>query len=204
MMPLDLQEMDALVLAGGESSRMGGPKALLPLGDTNLLGATILRLRPLFRRVLVVTRDRDALGRLDVEVLTDDRPERGPLVGLARGLAASGAPWCFVTGCDMPFLHPEVIGRMVHYLEGYELLVPSVKGRLQPLHAFYSQECLSRARELLDSGATSMLALLDCCHVRNISASELIVSEPELSSFRDVDTQEEYRVVRNLAERLVQ
>ncbi len=201
-MPLALHDLDALVLAGGESSRMGGPKALLPIGNTTLLGATIGRLRPLFRRVLVVTRDRDALVGLDVEVLTDDRPERGPLVGLARGLAASDAPWCFVTGCDMPFLNPAVIGYMAQRLEGYEIVATSVKGRLQPLHAFYSHDCLPRARDLLDSGATSMLALLDCCHVHTISASELIVVDPELLSFRDVDTQEEYMAAQHLAERL--
>lgn len=200
-MPLALSKLDALVLAGGESSRMGGPKALLPIGNTTLLGATIGRLRPLFRRVLVVTRDRDALVGLDVEALTDDRPERGPLVGLARGLAASDAPWCFVTGCDMPFLNPEVIGRMARYVEGYEILVPRVKGRLQPLHAFYSHQCLPRASELLESGITSILALLDRCRVCTIDASEFMELDPELLSFRDVDTQEEYRAAQNLAER---
>ena len=200
-MPLALQNLDALVLAGGESSRMGGPKALLPVGNTTLLGATIDRLRPLFRQVLVVTRDRDALMGLDVEVLTDDRPERGPLVGLARGLAASDAPWCFVAGCDMPFLNPAVIGLMAQYLEGYEVVVPSVNGRLQPLHAFYSHECLPLARDLLDSGKKSMHALLDRCHVRTIGSEALMALDPEFLSFRDVDTQEAYRVVQNLAER---
>ena len=196
---LTSKTLDALVLAGGESSRMGGPKAMLPLGNTTLLGATLDRLRPLFRRVIVVARQREALVGLEAEILTDDRPERGPLVGLVRGLAASNAPWCFLTGCDMPFLHPGVIGRMVENLDGCDILVPRINGRWQTLHAFYSQKCLSRATELLDNDVTFMRPLFPLCQTRTMVASDFTDLDPELRSFMDVDTQDDYRVVRELS-----
>ena len=83
--------MDAIVLAGGDSRRMGFPKAFLTLGDTTLIETVISRLQPIFRRVLVVARDSKGLTDLDAVVLTDQRMERGPLVGVARGLAISDA-----------------------------------------------------------------------------------------------------------------
>ena len=49
--------MDAIVLAGGGSRRMGAAKATLPFGDTSLVGTAVAALRPVFRQVLVVTRD---------------------------------------------------------------------------------------------------------------------------------------------------
>lgn len=192
--------LDALVLAGGKGSRMGGPKALIPLGNTTLLGATLARLRPMFRRVMVVARQREVLAGLEAEILTDDRPEQGPLVGLARGLAASNAPWCFVTGCDMPFLNPAVIGLMAENLAGCEILVPSLDGKLQPLHAFYSLDCLPRARDLLDNGVVSMVALLSRCQTRTMAASDFRDLDPGLRSFMDVDTQDDYRAVQELSE----
>jgi molybdopterin-guanine dinucleotide biosynthesis protein A len=154
----------------------------------------------MFRRVMVVARQREALAGLEAEVLTDDRPEQGPLVGLARGLAASDASWCFVTGCDMPLLNPAVICLMAENLAGCEILMPSLDGNLQPLHAFYSQDCLPRARELLDNGVTSMVALLSRCQTRTMAASDFMGLDPGLRSFMDVDTQDDYRAVQKLSE----
>ena len=101
---------------------MGRPKAALPWGTgtgakTTVIGAVATALLPLFRRTLVVARNPaglDGLGLngLGVDMLTDDREAQGPLAGLARGLSASDAPWCFLIGCDMPLLRPAVIGLM--------------------------------------------------------------------------------------------
>jgi molybdopterin-guanine dinucleotide biosynthesis protein A len=201
---LDTLELDALVLAGGESRRMGRPKALLPFGDTTLLGAVVKRLRPLFHRVLVVARENESLRGVDAEVLIDDRLERGPLVGLARGLAATEAPCCFVVGCDMPFIQPKVIKHMARLLDGCDVLAPLIGGRVQPLHAFYSRRCLSLATQLLDANSVSLQALLALCQVRTIGADELVPLDPELLSFRDVDTVKDYakaKALVNLTER---
>lgn len=195
---MDTLELDALVLAGGESRRMGRPKALLPFGDTTLLGAVVKRLRPLFRRVLVVAREKESFRGVDVEVITDDRLERGPLVGLARGLAATEAPWCFVVGCDMPFIQPKVIKHMARLLDGCDALAPLVGGRVQPLHAFYSRRCLSPATQLLDAGRVSLQALLASCRLSTIGADELAPLDSDLLSFKDVDTVKDYAEAKAL------
>ena len=177
---------------------MGSPKALLALGDTTLVDAVIARLRPIFHRVLVVTRHSGSLMSLDAEVLMDQRPDRGPLVGLARGLSVSDAPWCFVVGCDMPFLNARVIHRMVESLSECEILVPNVGGNLQPLHAFYSRQCLPLAEKLLDQGITSVQALFLGCSVRTIEAAELLHLDPDLLSYWDLDTEGDYQAALNL------
>lgn len=190
--PPDLHDMDAIVLAGGQSVRMGVPKARLPFGDSTLLETVIGTLRPLFRTVYVVGRDHEPLTDLAVTALTDDRDDRGPLVGLARGLSESDAPWCFLVGCDMPFLSPQVIGRMAGLLDGCDVLAADVEGRLQPLHAFYSTACLPKAMELLGGGDTSLKGLIAACKVRSVDGSEFLDLDPELTSFMDLDSEEEY------------
>jgi len=69
-----ISQLDAIVLAGGDSRRMGSPKATLPFGSTSLVGAAVEALRPIFRHVLVVTRDKASLSDIDVEILEDGRP----------------------------------------------------------------------------------------------------------------------------------
>lgn len=197
----ELKDMDAIVLAGGQSSRMGVPKAHLPFGNGTLIESVIAILRPLFRTVYVVGRDRDRLAGLDATLLIDDRDDQGPLVGLARGLSASNGPWRFAVGCDMPFLSPPVIRRMAGFLDDCDALAAVVEGRTQPLHAFYSTGCLPAALELLEMGNTSLRALLEACKVRSISGSDLMDLDPELTSFMDIDTHEEYMAARQRAER---
>ena len=191
---LTTHHLDALVLAGGQSKRIGVPKALLPWKETTLIAT----LTPLFRRVLVIARDSKELAGLGVEVLADTQPARGPLVGLVTGLAASDTPWCFVVGCDMPLLQPDVIGRMAENLEGCDILVPSLEGRLQPLHAFYSRECLPRAVDLLSHGITAPHDLFSRCQLRTMPAADFMDIDPELLSSKDIDTRDDYRVAQGL------
>ena len=73
----DISGLDAIVLAGGDSRRMGSPKATLPFGGTTLAGAVVAALQPVFRQVLVVTWEpaslSDGLSGFDVEILEDGR-----------------------------------------------------------------------------------------------------------------------------------
>ncbi|MFH1560186.1 MAG: molybdenum cofactor guanylyltransferase [Chloroflexota bacterium] len=195
----DTQDLDTIVLAGGASRRMGVPKAFLPLGSTTLIEAVISQLKPIFRQVLVVARDSKGLRDLDAVVLTDQHQERGPLVGLARGLAVSDAPWCFVVGCDMPFLRPEVIRRMALHLSNCDVLALNVAGHFEPLHAFYSQRCLSIAKRLLDGGVTSLQAIFPSCSVGSLEPDMFLDIDPDLLSFRDLDTEDEYHAALRLA-----
>lgn len=192
------RELDALVLAGGKSLRMGTSKARLPLGETTLIEAVVSRLTPMFRRVLVVAREETDLAGLDAPVLTDQSREEGPLVGLARGLSASDASWCFLVGCDMPFLHTEIIDRMAGRLDGCQILAPRLEGHLQPLHAFYSHDCLQEAEALVASGVTSLRALFPKFHVRAMEAEEFLDLDPDILFLRDVDTVEDYTVALEL------
>ncbi|MQF48903.1 molybdenum cofactor guanylyltransferase [SAR202 cluster bacterium AC-647-N09_OGT_505m] len=196
----DTRDMDAIVLAGGESKRMGFPKAFLTLGNITPIETIITRLQSIFRTVLVAARDSNGLTDLDAVILTDQRMERGPLVGVAQGLAVSDAPWCFVVGCDMPFLRKDVIQRMALNLEDCDVLAPNVDSHLQPLHAFYSPRCLPIANRLLDSGVTSLQAIFPSCNVKALQSDLLLDIDPDLISFRDLDTVDDYQAALKLTQ----
>ncbi|MBI4200496.1 MAG: molybdenum cofactor guanylyltransferase [Chloroflexi bacterium] len=197
-----LRDMDALVLAGGESSRMGAAKPLLPFGETTLVGTVVARLRPFFRRVLVVSREPGQAAGVTADAVTDGREERGPLVGLVAGLRASGAAWCFAVGCDMPSLDISVIGLMASHIGASEpgnVVVAHVGGRLQTLHAFYGRTCLRLGETLVGEGNTSLRALFPRCSVLTVAADLLRALDPGLQSFRDIDTPADLEAARQAA-----
>src|SRR5919201_6251699 len=107
-----------IVLAGGRSSRMGTPKAALEWhGSTLLRRVTGLVARGVDGPVVVVRAPGQSLPALpaDVEVVEDAREGRGPLQGLAAGLAAVAdrAAAAYVSSTDVPLLHPRFIRRVL-------------------------------------------------------------------------------------------
>ncbi len=189
-----LSRLDAIVLAGGQSRRMGQPKALLPWQGLTLVEATVDRLRPSFRRVLVVSKPGFPMPSLPATLVHDAPHLSGPLAGLAAGLAASDASYCFTLGCDMPFVEPRALALMAEHLESVQALALRLEGRVQPLHAFYHRDCLPLAEALLSQGRTSLMALLDHCHPRILDVEALPDAEVCRRSLADLDTPQQYQV----------
>ena len=185
-------DADALVLAGGRSRRMGTPKASLPINGVAMIESVLRVVEPIFRRTLVVARPDIALPSLETEVVFDQFPDRGPLAGLISGLQATTARWCFVTGCDMPFLDSEVIRLMAGQLESAEVVAVRASGTIQPLHAFYHRDCLGRGESLLREGVTSLMALHVRCQVKVFDEAEFAGGGRLRRSLWDLDTPDEY------------
>src|SRR5437016_1263866 len=102
-----------IVLCGGQSKRMGKPKAWLPFAGQTMLGHIINILNDVVRPIVVVAAPDQDIPPVpkDVSVVRDDREGRGPLEGLAAGLAAleGQAEAAYVSSCDVPFLRPAFI-----------------------------------------------------------------------------------------------
>jgi molybdopterin-guanine dinucleotide biosynthesis protein A len=107
-----------LILAGGASSRMGRPKALLPFGGERLIERQVRLLRPLCRELLVVTNDPAAYRFLGLPLVADRAPGLGPLAGLEAGLAAASQPFALGVACDMPFLTGAVLEALYGLMVG--------------------------------------------------------------------------------------
>src|SRR5581483_2309434 len=125
----------AVVLAGGKSSRMGQPKALLPFDGEPLIVHTVRLLRQQFSDIVVVAAPEQKLPSLPVTLVRDDVAYQGPVGGILYGLRAARHEICFVTSCDAPFLDLTLIAYLLSLIPDHDVVVPHWQGRLQPLHA---------------------------------------------------------------------
>src|SRR5437867_3338893 len=105
----------AIVLCGGESSRMGRPKALLPWRGGPMISHVVGILRQAVDSVVVVTSASLDLPRLDAKIVRDRDPKLGPLAGIREGLEAIEADLAFVTATDAPFLTSAFIRKMLSF-----------------------------------------------------------------------------------------
>ena len=185
--------MTGIVLAGGKSTRLGTTKALLRLGDQTFVERAVSALRPFCRRIIIVSATDSALP--DVEncaMVEDETPGLGPLGGLVTGLAASCDEWHLTLACDLPLVRSQVLGLIVSEAVGADVVVPRVAGRFEPLLAAYARACLPAARAALGAGKRAMKAFFDQVQVKVIEESRLRNVDPELVSFANVNTWEDY------------
>jgi molybdopterin-guanine dinucleotide biosynthesis protein A len=140
------------IVAGGESRRMGTNKALLPFRGTPLIVHQRDLLARIFERVVVAAGDPGPYAALGLEVVPDLLSERSALTALHAVLSASRTPGAFVVACDLPFLNPDLIRHLLAAWPGYDAVVPESDGRLEPLHACYSQVCLGPIEEAAREG----------------------------------------------------
>ncbi|ADU51573.1 molybdopterin-guanine dinucleotide biosynthesis protein A [Thermaerobacter marianensis DSM 12885] len=190
-----------IILAGGESRRMGRDKAMLPTAQGPLLLHVARTLAATCAEVLVVDRPPGRYRHLGLPLVLDRFPGRGPLAGLHAGLEAMTYPYGLVVACDMPGLAPAVARFLVEQALAAErrgspvdAVVPLRNGRPEPLLAVYARRLAPVAEALLEQGSRPLRALLEAPGVRVIWVDEadLRQVDPDLRSLVNVNTPAEW------------
>lgn len=198
-----------VINAGGQSQRMGRPKALLPTPPSNepLLTVLVRRLHQLASHApIVIANDpqlqvQTKLGS-EVEWLTDQYGAVGPLGGIATALSTLEG-WAIVVACDMPLLNPTLLRYLMSVAatvdergsEQWDAVVPVVNQHPEPLHALYHARILHAVEARLAAGERRATSFLPDIRVRYIHEAELRLHDPELRSFINVNTRAEWEQV---------
>jgi molybdenum cofactor guanylyltransferase len=182
----------AIVLAGGKSSRMGTPKALLLFGGEPLIVHVVAMLRRLFAEVVVVAAPGQDLPSMPATLVRDEVAYQGPVGGICYGLRASSGDVNFVTACDSAFLSSRLISHLLSQIPQHDVVVPHWQGRLQPLHAVYRRSVLPLLEAQLSRGELRPVFLFDKVPTRRIEEEEIRLFDPEGWSFFNMNTPAEY------------
>jgi len=184
--------MAAIILAGGQNSRMGGTdKAFLRVEGQTVFQRTLQLLRRCFPQVVVVSNQPEKYSVFDVQVGRDEFPGHGPLAGIHAGLGLVRLPYAFVVACDMPFLRVEPIAFLVRCVAAQDAVIPCWDGDIEPLHAVYAVALRSRMEAGLRAGTRSIRDFLPQIDVEYVAEAALRQIDGADESFRNVNTPEE-------------
>lgn len=165
-------EAAAVILAGGKSTRLGRDKGLLRLGELSLAERTVARFGPIFAELIYVT-NRPELAPKGVRVVQDEVPHLGPLGGILAGLKAAEHDYGFVVAYDLPFASPDLAAKLLALSDGFDVVVPQIAGRYEPLHAVYARRCLAAIERYLAAGERRIVAFYEAVKVRVVKEDEL-------------------------------
>lgn len=187
-------KVGGVVLCGGRSSRMGQPKALLPVGSEVMLQRVVRRLSQVVSPIVVVAAADQDLPEVDARIARDPVEYRGPLAGLAVGLAElrGEVEAVYLTACDVPLLTPEFVAAMIRSLGDAEIAVPKDEKFHHPLAAVYRTSVSPVIDELLRVDQLRPVFLFDRCVTNAVSCEELRSNDPDLDSLTNANTPAEY------------
>ncbi len=183
--------VSAVILAGGQSRRLGMNKAFVEINGQPLIQRVLDVVLPLANDCIVVTNEPASFAHLPVRVVGDVYPGKASLGGIYSGLLAARGSHAVVVGCDMPFLSGPLLAYMIAQAEGYDLLIPQYDGFLEPLHAVYGKHCLPRMEALILAGCLRISHLLREGRIRYITAADIERFDPARLSFFNINTPED-------------
>ena len=185
-------DVSGIVLAGGQSRRLGRDKAVEPIGGQPLIRRVIQRIQQVAGEIVVVVADSARAGTLPLEdghrTALDQYPGKGSLGGIFSGLAAARGQWGVVVACDMPFLNLELLRHMASLRQGADAVVPVLEGRPEPTHALYSKACLPYIERRLQGDDLKIARFFDEVRVNYVSEEVIAQFDPDHLSFFNVNT----------------
>jgi molybdenum cofactor guanylyltransferase len=202
--------LSVILLAGGRSSRMGQDKAWLLLDGRPLIWHVAQRLLPLAGELIISSNEPErfaALGAdlpVPVQVVSDQYAGAGPLAGLQAGLSAATFELALLVAVDMPLLSRPLLEYMQAIAKGHAAVVPHLAIRpgereeYEPLHAVYRRSCLPTISAHLAQNHRRVVSFFPDVDVRDMTRTEIARFDPDLLSFFNINTPEDWEQARAL------
>jgi molybdopterin-guanine dinucleotide biosynthesis protein A len=186
---------------------MGRPKAALPFGKATILERLIDEFGDFAELIIVAAPAEDepyaiaellATARSPVILLRDESAFEGPVPAVIQGLRAAVHRLVMICSCDLPLLRAATAQALVAMVGDYDAAVPVLAGQSQPLCAAYRK---SAAEQLAEAARAErrLTAIVEHLNVRRITESELSLIDPDLRSFFNVNTPDDYTRALRLA-----
>ncbi len=165
-----------LVLAGGEGTRMGGPKGEIVHGGVTLAQLAARALRPLCGGVVISVAFGARNPAPEFPAIEDPPPPgRGPLAGIQAAFATTGKADLLVLACDYPWITTDLLRTVAGAARPHDDVVLPVDaaGRDHPLAALWLRSAATAVREALDARQYKVQALLAMLQVHRLGGAVL-------------------------------
>jgi len=190
---MNAKEICAIILAGGNSRRMGQNKALINIGGRPLVEIMARRAAPLADKVFISSNRPELFSFLPFQVVPDICPDQGPLSGLQAVMRKHIFTFYITLACDLPRLPASLISRMLDVAEGFDAVIPrTTDGMAHPLAAVYRRTCLPVIEDALRNKANKAIAAFTGggLHIRWMEPAEGVFKDGNLVN---INTPEDLR-----------
>lgn len=146
------QNITAIILAGGKSTRMGSDKGLMKLNNIAFVQHIIDAVKPHVNEILIIS-DNEKHDVFNLKRYSDIIPNVGPLGGIYTGLHHSKTEVNLIISCDVPMIDSELISELLsNYSSEYDIIQTKSNEKTMPLVAIYHKTCVLEAENWIKEG----------------------------------------------------
>ena len=189
MMDTKTKPINAYILAGGKSSRMGTDKGLLLFEGKAMIQYVIEQLQPIFDNLVIVSNNPE-YEKFGLEVIPDLIKDIGPAGGIYTALKHSKTKLNFMVSCDMPFITKEAIAFIIENTNNSQIVLLENQGKLEPLFGIYAKDCEQIWLELIEQKTIKLQKM-----VLYFKLKTILVENNEIfkeSFFKNINTKEDF------------
>ncbi len=184
--------LTAIVLAGGQSTRMGIDKGLMDFNGKPLISHVLEALKPLCSTILISTNkpEYEAFG---YPLIADQYQGIGPMGGLHAGLLASKDTDNLLLSCDMPLVNADLLDTLLVHRMNYQAVIPVVNGQSFPICAYYNKSALAILEAEISAGLYKMQLFLKKLHAHELQLDQNVFGQKlfNINTQRDFESLKE-------------
>lgn len=178
-----------IILAGGESRRMGKDKGLCIYNGNPLIKYSIDILAPLCSKILISSNNELEYNGFGYEIVSDVFSGIGPIGGIYSCLKKSETENNLIISCDMPHLHSGSLEKILSFSQEYDIVIPQHENNLyEPLAGYYSRGIIPKLEESINGNDFKLINLFNKVRFKAVSTREL--PGPDLQ-FKNFNTPED-------------
>lgn len=181
-------QITGIILAGGNSSRMGIDKALLEIDGQTLLSRAVELCRVFCDEILISSNNtkHNASGCL---LVADELAECGPMGGVYSCLKQSQNEWNLILSVDATFVEKDFVDFLLEWIQDFDAVVPAHSGKKEPLIALYNKKIISDLHSQLESRNYKMRFFLEKIRTNFIDSNNWERKYPKL--FHNINSPED-------------
>jgi molybdopterin-guanine dinucleotide biosynthesis protein A len=166
-----IENLTAIILAGGKSSRMGEDKGLMSLFGKSMIEYVLEEAKKLTDKVIIIANNSD-YKKYGHPVFTDLIPNKGPLGGIYTGLTKSETQQNLILSCDVPFVKKELLDFLWEKFDESDVIIPQKEERIHPLIGFYKKDCTDVLKKQVEKGELKIRKALNLVQLNVVEANQ--------------------------------
>ena len=172
------QNITGVILAGGESKRMGSDKGLVVYKKIPLIEYSIKLLESFCNEIIISTNEPSHYRQYGFQIVDDEYKNSGPMGGIHASLKKSVNYLNLILACDMPHITRQVIDALISHSTKDRITVPTLRGRREPLCGLYPRVTYFQLEHWLVAGRFKMQDFLQHAGTNYVSMDGFM-DEPE-------------------------
>lgn len=175
-----------VVLAGGESSRMGEDKSQMLFQQKKLIEYSLKALENCCKERLISSNNQK-LSSYGLKLIPDKQHKTGPISGIQAALENAKTDYVIILPCDSPMVKPAFVDYLISKISvGVDAWVPKYHNQLEPLFAIYHKRILPIVEQQIKNQDYRLTHLLEKIKTETFEVEDR-------SCFVNINTPEDYR-----------